>query len=232
MDNVTQAFFSLLRCGLWGREPENPEIFDMDAAGWEKIYRESRRQTVTGIVYDGLSRIPETFLPDDGLMSVWAAAVFGIESKSRKMEKAVAAVAGDFRKLGLHPVLLKGQAAAALYREPALRESGDIDLYFADREEWHEAVGNVRKTGSPVRMSADGSCHYEYEGIVVELHREMIDICNPFRHKWLKELEPEFGFDVAEIGGCSVDTPSPELNMLLMSSHIMKHAFGRGVGLR
>ena len=232
MDNVTQAFFALLRCGLWGREPENPEIFDMDAAGWEKIYRESRRQTVTGIVYDGLSRIPETFLPDDGLMSVWAAAVFGIESKSRKMEKAVAAVAGDFRKLGLHPVLLKGQAAAALYREPALRESGDIDLYFADREEWHEAVGNVRKTGSPVRMSADGSCHYEYDGIVVELHREMIDICNPFRHKWLKELEPEFGLDVAEIGGCSVDTPSPELNMLLMSSHIMKHAFGRGVGLR
>ena len=59
MDNVTQAFFSLLRCGLWGREPENPEIFDMDAAGWEKIYSESRRQTVTGIVYDGLSRIPE-----------------------------------------------------------------------------------------------------------------------------------------------------------------------------
>ena len=79
---------------------------------------------------------------------------------------------------------------------------------------------------------ADGSCHYETDGVVVELHSKMMDICNPFRQKWLKELEPQFCFDVAEIGGCRINTPSPELNMLLMSSHIMKHAFGRGVGLR
>ncbi|MGN1232245.1 MAG: nucleotidyltransferase family protein [Candidatus Cryptobacteroides sp.] len=232
MDNVTQAFFSLLRCGLWGREPENPEIFDIDATGWEKIYRESRRQTVTGIVFRGLSFIPETFLPDDRLMSRWAADVFRIEQASARMDKVVAKVAGKFQELGLHPVLLKGQAVAGLYPEPALRESGDIDLYFADEGEWNEAVGNVRKAGKDVRMSADGSCHYEFEGIVVELHREMIDICNPFKHKWLKVLETEFGLASEVVGGCRVATPSPELNMLLMSSHIMKHAFGRGVGLR
>lgn len=232
MDNVMQAFFSLLRCGLWGRAPENPGIFALDAAGWELIYRESRRQTVTGIVFSGLSFIPETFLPGEGLMSRWAADVFRIEQASARMERTVAKVAGYFQELGLHPVLLKGQAVAGLYREPALRESGDIDIYFDVPGEWQKAVKAVRVSGKTAKIAADGSCHYEVDGIVVELHRKMIDISNPFKQRWLKELEQQFGFDTVEIGGCRIATPSAELNLLLMSSHIMKHAFGRGVGLR
>ena len=232
MNNVTRAFFALLRCGLWGREPENPEMLHLAAEDWNSIYRESRRQTVTGIVHSGLSFIPEEFLPDEGLMTKWTAAAFLIEQASRKMDAIVAGVTGKFLGLGLHPVLLKGQAAARLYREPLLRECGDIDLYFADRAEWREAVETLAKEGTALSRVADGSCHYETDGIVVELHSKMMDICNPFRQKWLKELEPQFCFDVAEIGGCRINTPSPELNMLLMSSHIMKHAFGRGVGLR
>ncbi|MGM9739235.1 MAG: nucleotidyltransferase family protein [Candidatus Cryptobacteroides sp.] len=232
MNNVMQAFFSLLRCGLWGREPENSGIFALDAAGWELIYREARRQTVTGIVFRGLSFIPESCLPDDRLMSRWAADVFRIEQASARMDRAVAKVAGNFQELGLHPVLLKGQAVAGLYPEPALRESGDIDIYFDVPGEWQAAVKDVRQSGKTAKIAADGSCHYEVDGIVVELHRKMIDISNPFRQRWLKNLEQKFGFDTVEIGGCRVATPSPELNMLLMSSHIMKHAFGRGVGLR
>lgn len=232
MDNVMKAFLSLLRCGLWRKEPEDPGLFDLRAGEWSLIYSESRRQTVTGITHSGLSYIPEEYLPDEGLMSKWTAEAFRIEKASRKMDSVVARVIGKFQKLGLHPVLLKGQAAARLYPEPALRECGDIDIYFNEPGEWQYAVRELEKSGLTVRMSADASCHYEEEGIVVELHRKMIDICNPFKQKWLKDLEPQFCFDNVEIGGCRVATPSPELNMLLMSSHIMKHAFGRGIGLR
>ena len=115
-------------------------MLHLAAEDWNSIYRESRRQTVTGIVHSGLSFIPEEFLPDEGLMTKWTAAAFLIEQASRKMDAIVAGVAGKFLGLGLHPVLLKGQAAARLYREPLLRECGDIDLYFADRSEWKEAV--------------------------------------------------------------------------------------------
>ena len=183
-----KAFLSLLRCGLWRKEPEDPGLFDLRAGEWSLIYSESRRQTVTGITHSGLSYIPEEYLPDEGLMSKWTAEAFRIEKASRKMDSVVAHVIGKFQKLGLHPVLLKGQAAARLYPEPALRECGDIDIYFDEPGEWQYAVRELEKSGLIVRMSADASCHYEEEGIVVELHRKMIDICNPFKQKWLKEL--------------------------------------------
>lgn len=232
MTDAIKAFFALLRCGLWGKAAENPEIFDLNAGDWDLIYRESRRQTVTGLVHSGLSYVPDEFLPDERLAALWTAAVYRIEETSRRMDSLVRDVIGNFLSHGLHPVLLKGQAAARLYREHLLRECGDIDLYFDDPGEWYEASGILKKEGKNPGKGADGSCHCEMEGVVVELHRKLIDICNPLKRKWLKELEPQFCFDTVEVGGCSVKTPSPELNMLLMSSHIMKHAFGRGVGLR
>ena len=37
-------------------------MLHLAAEDWNSIYRESRRQTVTGIVHSGLSFIPEEFL--------------------------------------------------------------------------------------------------------------------------------------------------------------------------
>lgn len=61
----------------------------------------------------------------------------------------------------------------------------------------------------------------------------MLDLYNPFLHEDLNSLETLFGYhDVWLSPGCEITIPSPTLYVLLLNTHIMKHAIGRGIGLR
>ena len=49
----------------------------------------------------------------------------------------------------------------------------------------------------------------------------------------MRKLIEEKGFEKVVTGdGVEVMVPAPEVNLLLLSSHILKHAFGVGIGLR
>lgn len=101
-------------------------------------------------------------------------------------------------------VLMKGPSVARLYLSPELRESGDIDLYLPP--------GLFERCREMGKTSADGSVSFDRSGVLVELHPSYYDIhCR-----------------------CS-DLPlpgSPEGEMLMLSSHILKHSLGVGVGLK
>lgn len=126
----------------------------------------------------------------------------------------------------LSPVCFKGQECACLYARPSSRECGDIDLYFNDIEA-SEAV--ARQHGYVPEHKPDGSFTYAVQGIVVEHHQSYIDLCAPRKRKWLRTLDANPGF---ETGSGGMLRPTPSLNLLVLHSHVMKHAFGRGVGLR
>lgn len=230
-NSVRDAFFELLRRGLWGSSG-NSWNFKLSGRDWQLIFDESVRQTVAGITYRGLETLPDRDMPSDGLIVKWTAYSAMTEKTGRMMDGVVAELFRFLEENGLHPVLLKGQAAARLYIDSYSRTCGDIDLYFSSEEEWKAAAELVLSRGIPAETKPDGSFCYKWQDVEVEHHRKLFDICNPLRRKWLKELEKEHGFSVTEIGGRIVKVPSPMLNLLLMSSHIMKHVFGRGIGLR
>ena len=50
--------FSLLRAGLWEREPDDLSPFPLTDAQWWDVYRMAVRQTVTGIVCRGRPATP------------------------------------------------------------------------------------------------------------------------------------------------------------------------------
>ena len=58
-----KALFSLLRAGLWEREPDDLSPFPLTDAQWWDVYRMAVLQTVTGIVCRGLHHLPEALLP-------------------------------------------------------------------------------------------------------------------------------------------------------------------------
>ncbi|MGM9741759.1 MAG: nucleotidyltransferase family protein [Candidatus Cryptobacteroides sp.] len=227
----TDAFFKLLRSGLSGQGVEDPE-FRIPGDGWQSVYRESVRQTVTGIVHSSLEMLPDEALLDDALLVRWTAEVDRIERQGAAMDKVVADLVNFLYSQGLHPVLMKGQAAAALYLHPHRRECGDIDIYFNIPGEWKVARDILTGKGIKWSIKPDGSLCYMWKGVEVEHHRKLLDLCNPLARRRLKKMGPRFGLCSVRIGGTDVAVPSPEFDMLLMSSHIMKHAFGNGVGLR
>ena len=232
MDRTLHALFALLRAGLWGRGDEAvASAFPLTAQEWERVYEMACQQTVAGIAFRGLDWLPDGAEPPMGLMAKWMARVDRIERGNEAMNKAVARLYGHFSAHGVEAVLQKGQGIAMMYPDPLLRESGDIDLYFPGHDGISDPLEGI--AGAVRERHPDGSWVYNLAGIVVEHHEELLDIQSPRCRKYVEKLIAEKGYEKVALGsGAEVTVPAPEVNLLLLSSHILKHAMGVGIGLR
>lgn len=229
------VLFILLRAGLWEKEPDDLSLFPLSGESWRRVFDLAKRQTVAGIVYNGLCRLPDEMMPTESLLMRWVAEVDGIEMRNRRMNAALAELYTLFGRYGLNPVLLKGQGVALFYGQPLLRACGDIDLYFPSRETAEQALEVIKRQVRTVSRKADGSIHYRWRGMEVEHHPWLLDMGNPSVRSYLDAKEQEWGYEKALLSPGSrveVTVPSPQLNLLLLNTHIMKHAMGWGIGLR
>ena len=232
MDKTLQALFALLQAGLWGRFDEaGASVFPLSAGEWERVFTLARQQTVTGIAFRGLDFLPEEAAPPMGIMAKWMAHADRIEQSNRVMNETVAKLYGHFASAGVEAVLQKGQGVAAMYPEPLLRECGDIDLYFPGHDGVSDPLAGI--AGAVRERQPDDSWVYVVDGIIVEHHTDLLDIQSPRAKRYVQKLIQEKGFEKVVTGdGVEVLVPAPEVNLLLLSSHILKHAFGVGIGLR
>ena len=232
MDKTLQALFALLQAGLWGIFDEAAaSAFPLSAGEWERVFTLARQQTVTGIAFRGLDFLPEEAAPPMGIMAKWMAHADRIEQSNRVMNETVAKLYGHFASAGVEAVLQKGQGVAAMYPEPLLRECGDIDLYFPGHDGVSDPLAGI--DGAVRERQPDDSWSYVVDGIIVEHHTDLLDIQSPRAKRYVKRLMEEKGFEKVVTGdGVEVLVPAPEVNLLLLSSHILKHAFGVGIGLR
>lgn len=196
-DKAVEGFFALLRAGLGAAGDSFADARNdivLTEGEWKEVLSLAAQQSVSGILYAGVSALPEEFpVPDSVTLSLMAEAG-RIRQRSALVSSVLEKVLKQFE--GLSPVVMKGPSVAAFYPEPALRESGDIDLYFPER------------VAAP--SASDGSSHLKVDGIDIDIHGAYFDL----------GLKPK------------VAVPSPEATLLMLSAHILKHAFSSGTGLR
>lgn len=229
MKPAEKAFRELLRKGLDGGEPDRSLFEGLTPSDWETIYGMAKRQTVCGICYDSFCRLPGRLLPSGSLLPRWVARVNAIETQNVRMRRALTGLIALLREAGLHPVVQKGLSVARFYPNPESRESGDIDLWLPGAE-LQDAVGIISRLGCSPARHPDGSISFSYKGFVVEFHRTLINVCSPGASRLLDDYAREACAKSAAGG----DIPSPPalLELLLLDVHIMRHAFGNGIGLR
>lgn len=235
MMNIEQrALLSLVRAGLWSKaDPEMEKVFPLSPESWAKVLQMARQQTVTGLMFRGFDYLPEASMPPMFIMARLMAYVDRLESANRKMDQTLVTLWKHFEAEGVKAVLQKGQGIAMMYPDPALRECGDVDVYMPDYDGYTDVLKDV--CGVAGENMPDGSKAYSLDGVVVEHHTHLLDIASPFRQKFVKRLMDEKGFETVRVGGedgVDVLVPAPEVNLLLLSSHILKHALGVGIGLR
>lgn len=230
---VRAALLALLRGGLWEQDVKPHPCFPLSRDSWEEVFLLSKQQTVTGVAFRGLHHLPDGMLPPESLLLRWMAAADGIERKNKEMNLALDSLLTLFARHGLHPILQKGQGLASLYAYPLLRECGDIDLYFVDEKEFESASDSIQAQGIRLVRKADGSLLYSWQGIPVEHHIRLIDLYHPPHNTKKTDLIWEFRrMALSTASDLEVTVPAPSLNLLLQYAHILKHALGRGIGLR
>ena len=203
------------------------------AEEWEILFESSCKQAIAGVCFSGLSELfasraeSVSFLPES-LYYRWAGMAFEIQRRNDSMNAACSSLLGELSGMGLRSCILKGQGAALNYGQLAeLRNPGDIDIWVdADKDAVVAAAARLGITDTPSYLHVCTS----FSGIPVELHfrptycrqasynRKMQDFCKRHTSDW------------SQIDGLVV--PSWYFNSVYMPSHIFRHLFGFGVGLR
>ena len=200
---MKELFFALIQAGLYERNfGKFPEL---SLQQWKALVALAHRQTVTGLLYRGVTHLPQGYpLPQEILLQLVAEAE-AIERQGKIIREVADDLTARFQAEGLHPIIMKGPEVAKFYPQPLLRESGDLDLFFAPAE-----IDQALKTAGPADKTPDGSYHLKENGVDVDVHRSYYNLHS--RHL--------------------PAVPSPEATLVMLSGHILKHCMGPGIGLR
>ena len=225
-------FFQLLQLGLWGKGRLSLSS-PLSAKDWEVLYRYAKNHTVEGILFDAFEQLNPEQLPPLALRMKWAVRIDQMERYNQKMAKSTAALYAFFTTQGLRPILLKGQGVANCYRQPEHRVSGDIDWYFQDQG-YDRAYQSLVAKKLPVHVDKNFCLDYAWQGIAVEHHRQVFDIHSRFKTRYLLSLEAAYRDrqQSLHLGGQNITILAPELQIVQVNIHILKHLLAFGIGLR
>lgn len=234
--DAENQILSLVRASLWWN-PADESLFKGKSVDWNAIGRLAEMQTVVALIIESALSLPHDLLPPDE----WIRKAAAFSEMNRRthflLEGCVAEISGCLREEGITNVLLKGQAYARYYPEPAMRQCGDIDLYVGENG-FFKAYQFSKKAGweSGERFIASakhfGCC---LRGVRVEFHRQASQpaIAGVRRRfvEWSREQLSRSGRSLS-IGGEEVIVPPPLFDLVFVFMHLYLHFLNGGIGLR
>lgn len=187
MKSVEKQFFSLLRAGLWDLDVDT-SLFE-EPIDWQTILEMGRKQTVLGVLADGIAKLPSESRPSKKDTQWLQSQIFKIRKSHLLLNQTLKEVTELLLDRGIRPVLLKGQGVARLYRYPEQRQCGDIDLYIGETL-YTKACEVVSAYGEKSGKESESQQHYHFNrnGVSVELHRLAAYSPDPFVDKRLQCL--------------------------------------------
>ena len=177
-DNTIEAFFALVRAGLWGEADANLNLNANDnlfeSVEWDKIYQLAQEQSVQGLVLAGLEQYKNINVNLDvnqKLLLQWIGEVQLIEQRNKAMNVFIADLIEKLRKYDIYTLLIKGQGIAQCYDKPLWRVSGDIDL-LSSKDNYDKAKSFLLPKGVLTEPEEVAKRHLamQIEQWAVELH--------------------------------------------------------------
>lgn len=223
-------FFELIQTaiGTWEAVSAIPSNRDE----WDELLKVCGQHNLLAVTFPVIDELHDTVEVPLGVYSRWAM----VEEKTVQKNKAHLAACKDlyerFLADGFRSCVLKGQAAAALYPRPELRQSGDIDIWVdGERADVVKYLRERYELKKIVYHHCDANI---FKGISVEVHFTPTWMNSPCRNKrlqaWFKSIAPEQFRHFDEDLGFAV--PTLRFDAVYMLIHIYRHFLEEGIGLR
>ena len=234
------GLFHFLRFSL-GLEGEVKGLLDgrKGTFDWDACYQFAKRQTLVGVLFDGIQRLPKELAPARPLLLRWLSDSESIRRRNMRMDRASAYIYNKVSAAGFRCCILKGQGNALLYPHPSSRTPGDVDVWVvANHEELrHIALSLTEGDGSSLQESLNHIVLTVY-GVSVELHSTPALLNSPLHNsrlqRWLKrnaDLQCSNRIALPNNAG-EVAVPTLSFNIIYQLCHLFHHCFYEGVGLR
>ena len=228
---MEKELFEILRSELWGTGLSFSQLTHSE---FEELMALAGEQTVTGLVGDCLIKNNIKLEREDAL-SLFAK-MKAIEKTNNRVNENLVSFVNFMERKGVDYIIVKGQVAGALYPNPDVRMSGDVDLYFVG-DNYEKIKGLVeQRLGKQLSKLSDGK-HVEFEvnSVVFELHEKLSRLATR-KHQdyWDQMIDNAIleGTDTVTIAGKEIKTLSATYNALYIFVHLFYHMTASGVGLR
>ena len=256
---VYHKFFELIRVAL-GTQDALTAVPSADE--WRGMFDLARKQTLIGVCFTGVERLPETQRPPKELILQWWAMTRKIEERNRVMDERTEEATRFFRAHGFRTAILKGQGIAALYERKEekrkekseevgdlrlRRQSGDIDIWVVPEtdvqgvrveknEKRKEKKGNAREVIYQFARENDpeGKLHgVNYHHVHYHLFGDAEVEVHIYPGYLHNPLSNKRLHRFFETHSpTESETPSKAFNLVYILLHIYNHLLGHGVGLR
>lgn len=199
---------------------------------WSAVFALAGQQKLTPLLFEAVRTAPAA-AENAALFAAVKQQVIGQVLHQTLRAAEFAALYGDLRAAGLHPIVVKGQLCSRLYPLKDHRISADDDLYISDAEFMvchKQLLANGLTTDTPVdELATADEVSYTKDGspLYIELHRHLFDSAEDAHDElnhFFADLNP------VEIDGFLAMPPHEHLLYLLL--HAYKHFVRSGIGLR
>lgn len=198
---------------------------------WSKLYAMVKKQSLVGVCFSGVQKLQsQRQEPPEMLYLTWMGMAAKIQQRNELVNRRCTELQARLTADGFRSCVLKGQGVGLLYAEHLLgfRQSGDIDLWIDAPKNmvvaWAEKVGvkesaGYLHVGARVFPDADVELHYRPTYMRSLRHNKRLQkFCEEHKADWVQRAE--------------IVVPSWEFDVVYQLSHIYRHLFGLGVGLR
>lgn len=238
---MTSVYFRFVQFSLGVYEGK--EFLDGSALkgfDWAAFYEFAKKQTLIGVVFDGIQKLPKDVAPHLVLLMHWLGMSQRIKQRNERMNEATVDIYNKVKAAGYSCCILKGQGNATMYPNPSARTPGDVDIWVdAGREEIRRlAYLLVKMANGNVDDECFNHIGINVNGISVELHSTpgfMANfVYNRRLQKWLKRNVGLQCSNIEELpnGVGAVAVPTLSFNIVYQLYHLYHHYFYEGVGLR
>lgn len=234
LDNNTLAFFELVRAGLWEKEAQ---LSQFDNIEYATILQLAEEQSVVGLVTAGLEQVSDIKVPQEWVLQ-FVGEILQIEQQNKDMNAFVGKLIEKLRKEDVCVVLVKGQGIAQCYVKPHWRASGDIDLLLSDSN-----YEKAKKVLMPFAVSVDKEyTSFKHLGMTME-GGFLVELHGTMHSRLAKRVDRVVDWVQKDIfnggnvrswdnDGTTVFLPAPDSDVVFVFTHILRHFFFEGIGLR
>ena len=233
LNNNQQAFFVLVRAGLWETEARLSQFNDVD---FSQVLKLAEEQSVVGLIAAGLEHVTDVKAPKEELLQFVGQAL-QLEQQNSAMNNFIGVIVEKMRAASIYTLLVKGQGIAQCYERPLWRSYGDIDFYLSESN-YQLAKEYLKPLAAHLSEEDKKRLHIAItiEPWIVELHGTLHSNFSRRMNKGLDEVHKSifYGGDVRSWNndGFTVFLPSVDNDVVIVFTHFIQHFYVGGIGIR
>lgn len=232
-NNNLQAFFALVRAGLWEKEVRLESYEKID---FSEVYHTAEVQSVVGLISAGLDYVNDVKPPREVVLK-FVGHTLQIEQRNKAMNTFIEKLIGLLRENDVYALLIKGQGIAHCYEKPKWRACGDIDLFLSNGN-YDKAKTLLVPMATEIEEEDKNRKHLALtiDSFVVELHGKINGGISKRERRGLDNVKIDI-FECGAVrswlnGTTQIFLPSVDNDVLIIFTHILEHFYYGGIGLR